>query len=231
MTFDFPLEIIRANRSKSVTIKIEDENIKVIVPENLSDKRIEDLIKKRSTRIKQKIKIYNETVRPKPKEYVNGESFTYMGRNYRLKIILKKEKEVKLKDGYLNTYINKTVSKNNMEETVKKSLENWYQIKALEKLTEKTKRYASILGVTPKSVTVKEYKSRWGSCSSDGDISFNWRIIIAPHQIVDYIVVHELCHILEHNHSPKYWRHIKNVIPNHKECREWLKLNSAALVV
>ena len=55
--------------------------------------------------------------------------------------------------------------------------------------------------------------------------------IIAPHQIVDYIVVHELCHILEHNHSPKYWRHIKNVIPNHKECREWLKLNSAALIL
>ena len=145
MTFDFPLEIIRANRSKSVTIKIEDENIRVIVPENLSDKRIEDLIEKRSTRIKQKIKVYNETVRPKPKEYVNGESFTYLGRNYRLKIILKKDEEVKLKNGYLNTYINKTVSKNNIEKKVRVSLENWYQTKALEKLS------FSVCGVVAKA--------------------------------------------------------------------------------
>jgi predicted metal-dependent hydrolase len=78
-------------------------------------------------------------------------------------------------------------------------------------------------------VGVKEYKARWGSCSSSGDVTYNWRIIMAPHHIVDYIVVHELCHLLEHNHGPKYWKHVKSVVPDYKECREWLKVNGEGL--
>ena len=99
----------------------------------------------------------------------------------------------------------------------------------LEKLKEKTKRYASILGVNPQSVDLKEYKARWGSCSSSGDVTYNWRIIIAPHHIVDYIVVHELCHLLEHNHGPKYWKLVQSVVPNYREHREWLKVNGEGL--
>jgi predicted metal-dependent hydrolase len=83
-------------------------------------------------------------------------------------------------------------------------------------------------GVNPASVTVKNYKSRWGSCSTKGDISYNWRIILAPHSIVDYVVVHELCHMLEHNHSSKYWKHVERHVPNWRECREWLKHNELA---
>lgn len=87
------------------------------------------------------------------------------------------------------------------------------------------------MGVSPQSVGIKEYKSRWGSCSSSGDVSFNWRIIISPHHIVDYIVVHELCHLLEHNHGPKYWKHVERVIPNFNDCREWLKVNGERLAI
>ena len=114
---------------------------------------------------------------------------------------------------------------------MQQSLKNWYQTRALEKLKEKTKRYAAILGVNPQSVDVKEYKARWGSCSSSGDVSYNWRIIIAPHHIVDYIVVHELCHLLEHNHGAKYWKHVQTVIPNYKECRHWLKTHGMNLKI
>ena len=112
---------------------------------------------------------------------------------------------------------------------MKQSLKQWYQTRALEKLRGKTKRYASILGVTPKSVDVKEYKSRWGSCSSSGDVTYNWRIIVSPHHIVDYIVVHGLYHLLEHNHGPKYWKHVQSVVLNYKECGKWLKVNEDGL--
>ena len=87
MNFDFPVEIIRTERSKSASIEIEDDIVKVVVPKTLSDQRIEDLINNRTAWIRQKLKIHIETIRPKPKEYVNGESFTYLGRNYRLKCI------------------------------------------------------------------------------------------------------------------------------------------------
>lgn len=231
MNFDFPVEIIRTERSKSASIEIEDDIVKVVVPKTLSDQRIEDLISNRTAWIRQKLKIHIETIRPKPKEYVNGESFTYLGRNYRLKCIRGGTGLVKLKNGYLNVPVAECVSGSALEQSVQQSLHGWYQSRALEKLKEKTKRYSSILGVKPQSVDVKEYKARWGSCSSSGDITYNWRIIIAPHQIVDYIVAHELCHLLEHNHGPKYWKLVQSVIPNYREHREWLKVNGEGLRV
>ena len=104
----------------------------------------------------------------------------------------------------------------------------WIKTKLKEEISRppsKPKEFVSgeIIGVTPKSVSVCSYKSRWGSCSVNGDLSYNWRIILAPHRIVDYVVVHELCHLLEHNHSPRYWKHVAHHVPDYKDCREWLK--------
>ena len=232
MNFDFPIEIIRTERSKSASIEIEDDTVKVTVPQNLSDLRIEELIKNRTVWIRQKLKIQTETIRPKDKEYVNGETFSYLGRNYRLKCLSGGSGgsgEAKLTNGYLTVWLTKDASGAAVGGCVRQSLQQWYQARALEKLKEKTKRYSAILGVSPQSVGVKEYKARWGSCSSSGDVTYNWRIIMAPHHIVDYIVVHELCHLLEHNHGPKYWKHVQNVVPNYKECREWLKVNGEGL--
>ena len=229
MNFDFPIEIIRTERSKSASIEIEDDTVKVTVPKNLSDQRIEELIKNRTVWIRQKLKIQTETIRPKDKEYVNGETFSYLGRNYRLKCLSGGSGETKLTNGYLTVCLAKDASGAAVEGCMRQSLQQWYQARALEKLKEKTKRYSAILGVSPQSVGVKEYKARWGSCSSSGNVTYNWRIIMAPHHIVDYIVVHELCHLLEHNHGPKYWKHVQNVVPNYKECREWLKVNGEGL--
>jgi predicted metal-dependent hydrolase len=229
MNFDFPIEIIRTERSKSASIEIEDDTVKVTVPKNLSDQRIEELIKNRTVWIRQKLKIQTETIRPKDKEYVNGETFSYLGRNYRLKCLSGGSGEAKLTNGYLTVWLAKDASGAASGGCVRQSLQQWYQSRALEKLKEKTKRYSAILGVSPQSVGVKEYKARWGSCSSSGDVTYNWRIIMAPHHIVDYIVVHELCHLLEHNHGPKYWKHVKSVVPDYKECREWLKVNGEVL--
>ena len=231
MNFDFPVEIIRTERTKSASIEVEDDIVKVVVPRFLSDQRIEDLIEKRTAWIRQKLKIQTERIRPKPKEYVNGESFTYLGRNYRLKCIRGATGQVKLKNGYLNVPIKEGASGNAVEQSVRQSLHEWYQSRALEKLTQKTNRYSSILGVNPQSVGVRDYKARWGSCSPSGDVTYNWRIIIAPHPIVHYIVAHELCHLLEHNHGPKYWKLVQSLVPNYREHREWLKVNGVGLII
>ena len=228
---DFPIEIIRTKRRKTASIKIVEGQVHVVVPKRLSDARVKDLILKRTSWIKQKLRIHSETVLPKPKEYVNGENFTYLGRNYRLKLIPNGEEEVKLKGGNLELGVSKTLSEADKDLFVKSSIVQWYKNHALERLTEKSKRYGRILGVNPKSITLKDYKSRWGSCSDSGKISYNWRIIIAPHRFVDYVVVHELCHMLEHNHSPEYWRNVKNIIPEYKKHRQWLKENGVGLFV
>lgn len=227
--FEFPVEVIRTSRRKSASIYLDGEGIKVRVPEGISDSYVQDLIVRKSPWIKRKLREAGLATPPRPREFVSGETFPYLGKNYRLKVLEGDTSSVKLQGGYLEAIVSGSLGRK--EEQVRSLLVQWYQTHARERLREKTRRYAKILQVEPGSVSVKDYKSRWGSCSIKGDISYNWRIVIAPHRIVDYVVVHELCHILEHNHSPDYWRHVGRVIPDFKECRQWLKQNSKHLQI
>ena len=224
--FPFQVEVVRTDRKKSASIRLRGDLVEVSVPMTLSDSRIRDLVVRRSTWIKNKLQ--EQSARPclAPREYVSGETVTYLGKNYRLKVLEGDQPSMKLKRGYVEATVTKTDV--DPKGTVRGLLQDWYRSHAKKRLGEKTVRLASVIGVNPASVTVKNYKSRWGSCSTKGDISYNWRIILAPHSIVDYVVVHELCHILEHNHSSKYWKHVERHVPNWRECREWLKHNELA---
>ena len=228
MNFDFPFEIIRTDRVKSASIDVEDNLVKVTVPKNLSDERIEELIKGRILWIKQKLALQASAIVSKPKEYVDGEAFAYLGRNYRLKCANGTEESVKLRSGYLNVT---TKNGKRNSEHIKAAIEQWYRTKALSRLVDKNKRYSAILKVEPTSINLKDYKAMWGSCSPKGVVSYNWRIILAPHKIVDYIVVHELCHLIEPNHSSKYWKQVRSVIPDYKNSKEWLKNNGSSLLI
>ena len=228
MNFDFPFEIIRTDRAKSASIDVEDNLVKVTVPKNLSDERIEELIKGRILWIKQKLALQASAIVSKPKEYVDGEAFAYLGRNYRLKCANGTEESVKLRSGYLNVT---TKNGKRNSEYIKAAIEQWYRTKALSRLIDKTKRYSAILKVEPTSINLKDYKAMWGSCSPKGVVSYNWRIILAPHKIVDYIVVHELCHLIEPNHSSKYWKQVRSVIPDYENSKEWLKNNGSSLLI
>ena len=92
----------------------------------------------------------------------------------------------------------------------------------MEKLQQKVDRYSKAIRVTPSSVVIKTFK---------GELDFNWKIIIAPNRIVDYVVVHELCHLRHHNHSPEFWKRVNRVFPEYRDCKERLKMNSQSLII
>ncbi len=229
LTFDkdLSIEVVRTKRRKTASIKVIDGLVQAIVPDQLSDGRVEALIQKRTPWIRKKLREQSQIVTPKPKEYVSGESFTYLGRNYRLKVSRGTDPKVKLNGGYLEVGLPKKPK----DGDIRSALAEWYEQHALDRLTEKTSRYAGIMGVSPNSITVRDYKARWGSCSSKGEISYNWRIIIAPHHIVDYVVVHELCHLKHPNHSPAYWRSVRREVSDYEVFREWLKEHARELVI
>ena len=222
--FALPVEVVRTKRKKTASIEIKDGLIRVLVPNSLTDKRVNTLLEERASWINKKIRLQAEMPSYKAKEYVNGETFTYLGRNYRLKLVNTDTTATRLKNGYLEVPAQG-------EKAIQASLTDWYTSHALAKLEEKTGRYAKTLNVEPSSVTVKDYKSRWGSCSTSGDITYNWRIIMAPHRIVDYVVIHELCHLVEHNHSDKYWKQVESLVPDYRERRAWLKTNANTLAI
>ncbi len=100
----------------------------------------------------------------------------------------------------------------------------------LERLTDKTNRYAEQIGVSPSEISVRNFKSRWGSCDSRGQLLFNWNIIKAPHAIADYVVFHELCHLVHPNHSKDFWALVGRFDTAFREHRDWLKLSGRSLL-
>lgn len=225
--FPFQVEVVRTDGRKSVSIHLDGGFVTVRAPKSLSDSRIRNLIVKRTPQIKTKLGEQSEQPAAKAKEYVSGEAFPYLGRDYRLKVIRGNHPSIEMKNGYLVATVSDTDA--DRQKTVKPLVKGWYREQSEPRLREKTERLSRIVGVKPKSVSVKDYKSRWGSCSARGEIAFNWKIILTPHPIVDYVVVHELCHLLEHNHSPRYWKLVERYSPNWKDCRDWLKTNPIIL--
>lgn len=108
-------------------------------------------------------------------------------------------------------------------------LEKRYRQAAKEYIPKRADYYAQLLGVTYERIRIAEQKTRWGSCSSKGTLSFNWKLMLAPPKVLDYVVVHELCHLIEMNHSPRFWKQVEDVIPDYKEYRKWLKENGITL--
>jgi predicted metal-dependent hydrolase len=110
------------------------------------------------------------------------------------------------------------------------SLEAWYREQAREEVTRAVEREAPRLGVTYTRVTIRDQQTRWGSCSKVGALSFNWRLIVAPPAILNYVVVHELCHRIRHDHSPEFWELVAEARPTFAEERAWLSEHGPELL-
>jgi len=224
----FIAEVIRTNRRKTADIRVEEGAVSVIVPVSTSIEKIDQLLVSKRLWIKEKMALQRDMVPASSKQFVSGEAFPYLGRNYRLKVEHGPFAPVKLLQGRLVVQMPESGQQPYM---IRNAIVRWYKRQAEQKIREKVKRYAPIVGVEPESVNIKTFKSRWGSCTAKGELEFNWRIMLAPNRMVDYVVIHELCHLIHHDHSPEFWREVMRVMPDYLVCREWLRWNSEGLVV
>ena len=101
---------------------------------------------------------------------------------------------------------------------------------AVKRIPPRVRYYADLMKVTYGRITIRNQKTRWGSCSSKGNLNFNCLLMLAPEEVVDYVVVHELCHRIEMNHSEKFWKEVEKILPDYRERREWLKINGNDII-
>lgn len=118
---------------------------------------------------------------------------------------------------------------NGQIEKLRKELKKWYKKQAKEYITKRVAYYQDILGVSVTSVSIKSRKSQWGSCDSNGNLTFSWRLVMAAPKAIDYVVVHELCHRRHMDHSPKFWQEVKTYMPDYEEQKQWLEENAINL--
>jgi predicted metal-dependent hydrolase len=228
--------IKRGARKKSVAITIDNTSqVVVSVPKVLSWEKIREIVQKKASWI-QKKQAYIRELKDlrQEKEYISGEQILFLGRKYRLKVIETEYgpvPELVLRGRRVAIYIKKNMAEKKRKEIIKEVLMSWYCLKATEVILQRAKRYSHLLDLTPKKIIVRNQQKRWGSCSKSGVLRFNWRIIMAPVSIIDYVVVHEICHLKEKNHSRGFWRQMALVLSDYKKCRQWLRENYTSLEI
>ena len=226
-TISFEL-IYRKRKTLEIRVGPPDK-VTVISPFGISRKKVLQHVNKKSGWIAKKLYHFEQMkVVYKKKEFVNGESFLYLGRDYYLEIVDNKE----LKNPQVNLFDGKIVieTPSRDEQKLFLAMKRWYYKMANEKISQLVDYYAGKFPLKPLEVKVKEQKRRWGSCTYKNKLLFNWRCIMAPVPVVGYIVVHEMCHMLEKNHSKKFWNLVWSVLPDYKERKEWLKNNGVRMV-
>lgn len=208
------------------------EGVVVRTPQRMNESQIQEIVLKKAPWILEKMKMMKELVGfPLEKEFVSGESFLYLGRHYRLKVFKVKEKlpRVSLVGGRFKMYVDSSLDDEMRERVIRGALVEWYVGHAYQHLRERVYIYAPKVNAHPSRIVVKRQSKRWGSCTKDKVVAFNYKIIMAPMSVVDYVVVHELCHMRMRNHSPDFWVLLRSVLPDHEERKTWLRINGRRL--
>jgi len=221
-------EIKRGNRKKTVAIRISPNAVvTVLAPQYLDEEKIRMIVQKRAHWIiERQEQIKKNRNSNSIKQFVSGESFPYLGKYYRLKVMKSttdSEEKCRLVSGRFLVEINGKSDILSNKSAVKKVLLGWYLDHAEEKIKDRISRLACLIGKWPVSIKIKNQEKRWGSCSRGGIIRFNWKIVMAPISVMDYVIVHELCHLIHPHHSPQFWQKVRSIIPDYKKRREWLK--------
>ena len=190
---------IHKKKVKNVTLKVKrDGSIHLTVPEAATDDYIERVIANKEEWIESQLKHFNENYeKPKEKEMVSGESFRYLGKSYRLKIVQSNKEYVRLYRGYIEIYVKDKNNTNKKKELLKK----WYQEKAKKKFAELVHEYEQIVKEEVNNIRVITMQTRWGSCNVEsGNINLNLELIKKPRYCIEYVILHELAH-LKYPHS------------------------------
>lgn len=216
--------IKRSPNRKKLTITVErDRSVVVHAPESTSEERIRAVVESKRKWIYEKIKHPQKYSLPHSpgKELVNGESALYLGRQYRIEVVQNSLEEIRFEQRFLIPA--------RLSAERKKIMRNWYMNKAREKILPRTKKLANDLGVTFADAKIVDSRYRWGSCTVKDNIYINWRLIKAPMFVVDYVIIHELAHLLEANHTSRFWNIVRAQSPKMNKAKQWLLENGQIL--
>lgn len=218
------ISIEKTKRRKTVSIFIErDGSVRVLAPVTATDEKIETAVKAKEYQIFTKIAKWKELNQGKVnREFVNGQSFLYLGKNYRLSIEENQDVPLKVSGGFFRLnkkYLNK----------VDKVFKDFYRDKAEQKIKERLKLIEEKFQHKPTAIKVLELQNRWASWTPKNGLNFHWKCIMAPVAVLDYIITHEMAHLKYPNHSTEFWNELDKKMPNYREYENWLKRNGVKM--
>ncbi len=231
----FAYDIVRSPRRRSISIEVRAACVRVRAPLGVAERDLHQFVREKRHWISRKIAEQKQLLQAIPeRQYHSGVQLPYLGCSLELVVETARTSKVErsLVNGreYLHVGIS-TRSKMPVATQVQRAVRVWYQQEALRLLTQKTDQLVARMGLRHAGVTVKATRSKWGHCTSRGTIQYNWHILLAPMNIVDYLVAHEVCHLRHPNHSSAFWQLVASVCPSFLEDRAWLKAYGTHLVL
>ncbi|TLU84795.1 MAG: M48 family metallopeptidase [Chlorobium sp.] len=217
---------VRHSRRKTASIYIErDGSLSVLVPEQTTEEEINNILKANEYKIHKyqaRCELLNE--KATKREPVNGQSFLYLGRNYYLQYH-GEAKEIEFKGRYF--YVPE-----GSKEKLNGLFKEFYRKRGYKFIVPRVHKYADMMGLTIEEISVLELKSRWASCSDKKrKVNFHWKVMMAPASVIDYLIVHELCHFKHKRHNAEFWNEVDKYYPEYQKQVAWLKVYGAALEV
>lgn len=215
---------LKQSKRKTTSILIErDGSVTVLAPKSYDIEKIESIVEEKRSWIYRNLAEWEDLNRTKvEREFVSGEGFPYLGRNYRLKLVDEQKEDLILKNGYFLMRRDKTRYGSEL-------FKHFYRTKGLSRISKRVEHFAPKLGVDYRAIRVMDLQHHWASCSPKGDLNFHWRCLMAPLVVLDYIVVHELAHRIEPNHSAAFWNIVDKIMPDYQKHVSWLKHNGAGM--
>jgi predicted metal-dependent hydrolase len=218
-------QIVRSPKRKKLTITVERDRVVIVhAPQETSEEEVRRVVDTKRQWILTKIchpQKYQDRLHPPGKEVVNGESAPYLGRDYRIEVIETASGEVE----FSHLFFVPPAKRAERREV----LRDWYIARAKEKILTRVKQHARDLGVEFAGAKIVDNRYRWGSCTVKGNVNFNWRLIKAPMFVIDYVIVHELAHLIEANHTARFWSIVRTHTSAMEKAKSWLKEHGQVL--
>lgn len=231
----FQYKVLRTKKfTAGISLSVHpDRGVVVKAPFWLPDIAIRKFVEDKAAWIEKNLKRLRVS-KPMEKEYVVGEKHLYFGREYPLRFIEidtpeRTEANISEEDIYITLYKGHTGNKR-LEE-IKEAILRLYLESGVGIVTEKVNFYSSRIGVEYSRIDIKKVSSIWGSCSPTNRLCFNRKLIMAPHEVVDYVIIHEICHMVHRNHSSRFWGLVAKFDPHYREHRRWLHRNHSLLTI
>lgn len=201
-------------RSRRRTVSIIIHRTGRVVVRALSEQAIRAFVESKRDWIAAK---QAELARQQPalRQFAPGETFLYLGQAYPLTLTSIQRPALRLTCAF-------ELSQAALPRA-RQTFERWYRAQTAEVISQRVAQFAAQFGLRYQSIRISAARTRWGSCSSKGALSFTWRLVMAPLEIIDYVVVHELAHLVHHNHSPAFWGQVETMLPDYRARRAWLK--------
>jgi hypothetical protein len=221
MDHPWTCRIIRTKkRRKTLSLTVgHDGSVVVRAPSHLPTTAVERFVNEKKSWIDRKLRqIASERMEHPPKRFIQGETFLYLGGRYPLHVAAAPVARQPLDFNGDAFYLDGA-----RHEKAKDLFVAWYKEQALKTLRDRLYIYSHLMHLFPRGERITSAKHQWGRCSSENTVSFNWRLIMAPLSVIDYIIVHELAHVREKNHSPSFWKIVETTLPDYRDQRNWLK--------